>query len=161
MLSELDPSYHVAIWVEAVKPLGPIAYILKTRVALLRDLGSCLSPFNAFLFLQGLESLPLPMERHCQNAQAVANFLGQREGITKVHYPSFSGGEERRRPDTYYMGGKYYEALVGFELTGGREAGRKFIDVLQLVYHVANIGDSRTLAVHPSATTQSWLLAKE
>ncbi len=100
MLSELDPSYHVAIWVKAVKPLGPIAYILKTRVALLRDLGSCLSPFNAFLFLQGLESLPLRMERHCQNAQAVANFLGQREGITKVHYPSFSGGEERRRADT-------------------------------------------------------------
>ncbi len=160
LLSEPDPSYHGAVWIEAVKPLGPIAYILKARVTLLRDLGSCMSPFNAFLFLQGLESLPLRMERHCENAQAVANFLSRRAGITKVHYPSFFEGEERRRADTY-MGGKYYGALVGFELTGGRAAGRKFIDALQMLYHVANIGDSRTLAIHPATTTHSQLSAAE
>ncbi len=160
LLSEPDPSYHGAVWIEAVKPLGPIAYILKARVTLLRDLGSCMSPFNAFLFLQGLESLPLRMERHCENAQAVANFLSRRAGITKVHYPSFFEGEERRRADTY-MGGKYYGALVGFELTGGRAAGRKFIDALQMLYHVANIGDARTLAIHPATTTHSQLSAEE
>ncbi len=160
MLSEPDPSYHGAVWIEAVKPLGPIAYILKARVTLLRDLGSCMSPFNAFLFLQGLESLPLRMERHCENAETVANFLAQREGITKVFYPTFFEGEEKRRADTY-MGGKYYGALVGFELTGGREAGRKFIDALNMIYHVANIGDARTLAIHPSTTTHSQLSAEE
>ncbi len=160
LLSEPDPSYHGAVWTEAVKPLGPIAYILKARVTLLRDLGSCMSPFNAFLFLQGLESLPLRMARHCENAQAVAEFLARREGITKVIYPSFFKGEEKRRADTY-MGGTYYGALVGFELTGGREAGRKFIDALKMVYHVANIGDARTLAIHPSTTTHSQLSAEE
>lgn len=119
-----------------------------------------MSPFNAFIFLQGLKSLPLRMERHCQNAQAIANFLGQRESITKVHYPSFSEAEERRRPETY-MGGKYCGALVGFKLTGGREARRKFIDALNMVYPVANIGDSRTLAILPSTTTHSQLTAEE
>lgn len=160
MLTQPDPSYHGAIWTEAVKPLGPIAYILKARVTLLRDLGACMSPFNAFLFLQGLESLPLRMERHCENAQAVAEFLSRREGIIRVIYPSLFAGEERRRADTY-LGGSWYGALVGFELTGGRTAGRKFIDALRMVYHVANIGDARTLAIHPATTTHSQLSAEE
>ena len=159
LLSEPDPSYHGAVWIEAVKPLGPIAYILKARVTLLRDLGSCMSPFNAFLFLQGLESLPLRMERHCENAAKVADYLTDREGITKVIYPSFFEGEERRRADTYMTGG--LGALVGFELTGGRDAGRRFIDNLKMIYHVANIGDARTLAIHPATTTHSQLSAEE
>ena len=159
LLSEPDPSYHGAVWIEAVKPLGPIAYILKARVTLLRDLGSCMSPFNAFLFLQGLESLPLRMERHCENATKVADYLTGREGITKVIYPSFFEGEERRRADTYMTGG--LGALVGFELTGGRDAGRRFIDSLKMIYHVANIGDARTLAIHPATTTHSQLSAEE
>ena len=159
LLSEPDPSYHGAVWIEAVKPLGPIAYILKARVTLLRDLGSCMSPFNAFLFLQGLESLPLRMERHCENAAKVADYLADREGITKVIYPSFFEGEERRRADTYMAGG--LGALVGFELTGGRDAGRRFIDSLKMIYHVANIGDARTLAIHPATTTHSQLSAEE
>ena len=159
LLSEPDPSYHGAVWIEAVKPLGPIAYILKARVTLLRDLGSCMSPFNAFLFLQGLESLPLRMERHCENAVKVADYLTGREGITKVIYPSLFEGEERRRADTYMPGG--LGALVGFELTGGRDAGRRFIDSLKMIYHVANIGDARTLAIHPATTTHSQLSAEE
>lgn len=160
LLSEPDPSYHGAVWIEASKPLGPIAYILKARVTLLRDLGSCMSPFNAFLFLQGLESLPLRMERHCENAQKVADFLSGRDGIVNVYYPSFFQGEQKRRADTY-LGGSRYGALVGFELTGGREAGRRFIDSLRMLYHVANIGDARTLAIHPSTTTHSQLSAEE
>ena len=159
LLSEPDPSYHGAIWIEAAKPLGPIAYILKARVTLLRDFGSCMSPFNAFMFIQGLESLPLRMERHCENALKVAAHLQGRPGITRVIHPSLFSGEERRRADTYMTGGQ--GALVGFELMGGRDAGRKFIESLKMVYHVANIGDARTLAIHPATTTHSQLSAEE
>src|SRR5690349_11112182 len=118
-LNTPDPSYHGAIWTEAVKPIGPVAYAIKARVTLLRDIGAALSPFNAFLIIQGMETLALRMNQHCKNAQ------------------------------------------VGFELTGGREAGRKFIDALQLHYHVANIGDARSLAIHPATTTHSQLTKEE
>jgi len=159
MLNQPDPSYHGAVWTEAVKPLGPIAYILKARVTLLRDLGAAMSPFNAFLFLQGLETLPLRMRAHCANAQAVVNYLKTHPAVSKVIHPSMSEGEERRRADTYLSGG--FGGLVGFELAGGREAGRKFIDSLELFYHVANIGDSRSLAIHPASTTHSQLSAED
>ena len=154
-LSEPDPSYHGAIWTEAAKPLGPIAFILRMRVVLLRDIGASMSPFNAFLFIQGLETLPLRMRQHCANAASVAEFLTRHPKVETVIYPSLKDQEMRRRADAYLQGG--YGALVGFELKGGREAGRRFIDALHMIYHVANIGDARTLAIHPATTTHSQL----
>lgn len=159
MLNQPDPSYHGAVWTEAVKPLGPIAYILKARVTLQRDLGYAVSPFNAFLFIQGLETLPLRMREHCKNAAAVADFLNGRDEVTKVIYPGLMEGEYKRRADDDFTGG--YGGLVGFELEGGIDAGRKFIDSLQLLYHVANIGDARSLAIHPATTTHSQLSPEE
>ena len=160
MLNQPDPSYHGAVWTEAVKPLGPIAYIIKARVTLQRDYGAAMSPFNAFLFLQGLETLPLRMREHCRNAQAVANYLNDHPDITSVIYPSLhADAEQRRRADTYLNGG--YGGLVGFELAGGAEAGQRFIDALELFYHVANIGDARSLAIHPATTTHSQLSPSE
>ncbi len=154
-LNTPDPSYHGAVWVEAVKPIGPVAYAIKARTTLLRDLGAAPSPFNAFLTLQGIETLTLRMERHAQNATAVAAFLAKRPEVTKVIHPSLQTGEARARADKYLKGG--YGALVGFELKGGSEAGRRFIDALQMFYHVANIGDARSLAIHPATTTHSQL----
>ncbi|CAK0775906.1 O-acetyl-L-homoserine sulfhydrylase [Azospirillaceae bacterium] len=155
MLNQPDPSYHGAVWVEAVKALGPIAYIIKARVTLLRDVGCAMSPFNAFQFIQGLETLPLRMRAHCENAQKVAAFLANHPKVTKVIHPSLQQDEARRRADAYLKGG--YGGLLGFELANGVEAGRKFIDALQLFYHVANIGDARSLAIHPASTTHSQL----
>jgi O-acetylhomoserine (thiol)-lyase len=158
-LNTPDPSYHGAVWSEAVKPLGPIAYIIKARVTLLRDLGSALSPFNAFLILQGLETLPLRIARHSENAQAVADFLSRRPEVTRVIHPSRQTGVLRERAERYLKGG--LGGLVGFELAGGRDSGRKFIDALELLYHVANIGDARSLAIHPASTTHSQLTPEE
>ena len=153
MLNEPDPSYHGAIWTEAVKPLGPIAYILKARVTMLRDLGSAMSPLSSFQFLQGLETLPLRMRAHCENAEKVAAYLQDHPAVTTTIFPGLSERGERRRADTYLDGG--FGGLVGFELAGGREAGARFIDALELSYHVANIGDARSLAIHPASTTHS------
>src|ERR1017187_7426572 len=154
-----DPSYHGAVWSQAVKGLGPIAYAIRARVVLLRDLGAAMSPFNAFQFLQGMETLPLRMPRHCSNTQAVVEFLKGRKDVIQVIHPSVQTGHTRGRADKYLSGG--YGGLVGFELAGGREAGRKFIDALQLFYHVANIGDARSLAIHPASTTHSQLTSEE
>jgi O-acetylhomoserine (thiol)-lyase len=154
-LNQPDPSYHGAVWVEAVKPLGPIAYIIRARTVLLRDLGAALSPFNAFQILQGLETLPLRIERHCENAQAVAEFLKGREDVIRIIHPSVQTGAPRERADRYLKG--RFGGLLGFELAGGADAGRKFIDSLKLFYHVANIGDARSLAIHPASTTHSQL----
>jgi O-acetylhomoserine (thiol)-lyase len=159
MLNTPDPSYHGAVWTQAVKPLGPIAYIIKARVTLLRDIGAAMSPFNAFLFIQGLETLPLRMRQHCSNAIAVADYLSKNPKITRVIFPGLMKGETKRRADAYLKGG--YGALVGFELKGGKEAGRRFIDSLKMFYHVANIGDARSLAIHPASTTHSQLSPEE
>ena len=158
-LNRPDPSYHGAVWTEAVKPLGPIAYILKARVTLLRDLGAAASPFNAFLTLQGVETLPLRIERHSQNAEAVAKWLATRPEVTNVIYPSLQTGQALERAKKYLKGG--FGGLVGFELAGGRDAGRRFIDALELLYHVANIGDARALAIHPATTTHSQLSTED
>jgi len=154
-LNTPDASYHGAVWSEAVKPLGPIAYILKARVTLLRDIGSALSPFNAFLTLQGIETLALRIERHSKNADAVAQWLARRPEVIKVIYPSQQNGKALERAQKYLKGG--FGGLVGFELAGGHAAGRRFIDGLTLFYHVANIGDARSLAIHPASTTHSQL----
>jgi O-acetylhomoserine (thiol)-lyase len=158
-LSSPDPSYHGAVWNEAVKPLGPIAYIIKARVTLLRDLGAALSPFNAFLLLQGIETVPLRMARHCENTAAVVRWLTARPEITRVIHPSQQTGADRVRAERYLKGGE--GGLLGFELAGGRDAGRRFIDALKLFYHVANIGDVRSLAIHPASTTHSQLSGDE
>ncbi len=159
MLNQPDPSYHGAVWVEATAPLGPIAYIIKARVTLLRDCGQAMSPFNAFLFLQGLETLPLRMARHSENANQVAEFLNGHEKVSRVIHPSLMSGEARRRADACMNGG--YGGLCGFELKGGHEAGTRFIDALQMFYHLANIGDARSLAIHPASTTHSQLTPEE
>jgi O-acetylhomoserine (thiol)-lyase len=159
VFSQPDPNYHGAIWNEAVKPLGPIAYILKLRTTLLRDLGSALSPFNAFLILQGVESAPLRIERHSQNALAVAKYLATRPEVTRIIHPSTATGHDAELVAKYLphnQGG-----LLGFELKGGAEAGKAFIDALKLFYHVANIGDARSLAIHPATTTHSQLTEEE
>ena len=158
-LNEPDPSYHGAVWTEAVKPLGPIAFILRARVVLLRDVGAAPSPFNSFQTIQGLETLPLRMRAHCENAVKVADYLAGHDKIETVIYPNQQDGKMRRRADAYMDGG--YGALVGFELAGGKEAGAKFIDALNMFYHVANIGDARSLAIHPATTTHSQLSAEE
>ena len=158
-LNTPDPSYHGAVWSQAVKPLGPIAYILKARTTLLRDLGAAMSPFNAFLTLQGVETLPLRMERHNANAVRVASFLAERPEVSAVIHPSRQTGYAAERARKYLKGG--LGGLVGFEIKGGREAGRRFIDALKLFYHVANIGDARSLAIHPATTTHSQLSAED
>lgn len=154
-LSQPDPSYHGVNWLAAAAPLGPIAYVLRARVVLLRDMGAAVSPLNAFQFIQGLETLHLRVRQHNDNAIAVANFLKDRSEVERVIFPAFQTGEEGRRAEAYLKGG--YGALVGFELKGGKEAGRRFIDALKLFYHVANIGDARSLAIHPATTTHSQL----
>ena len=159
LLNTPDPSYHGAVWAEAAKPLGPIAYILRMRVVLLRDLGAAMSPFNAFLFLQGLESMPLRMREHCKNTLAVAKYLSGRKEVTRVIHPAFHTGVAAERTAKYLQHG--HGGLMGFELAGGVEAGRAFINALQMFYHVANIGDSRSLAIHPASTTHSQLTEAE
>ncbi|MBF0561528.1 MAG: PLP-dependent transferase [Alphaproteobacteria bacterium] len=159
LLTTPDPSYHGAVWTEAVKPLGPIAYILRMRVTLLRDVGAAMSPFNAFMFIQGLETLPLRMRAHCENATKAAQYLSRHPKVTRVIHPSLQDGVMRHRADTYLRGG--YGALLGFELKDGLDAGRKFIDQLKMFYHVANIGDARSLAIHPATTTHSQLTVED
>lgn len=159
LLTEPDDAYHGTIWTEAAKPLGPIAYALRARVKLLRDIGASLSPFNAFLLLQGLETLPLRLRQHNENAIAVAEFLKGRDDVSNIIFPGLQSGENRRRADAYLTGG--YGSLLGFELAGGVEAGRRFIDALKLFYHVANIGDARSLAIHPASTTHQQLTDDE
>lgn len=159
MLNTPDPSYHGAIWTEATKDMGPVAYIIRVRTNLLRDMGAALSPFNAFQLIQGVETLPLRMKQHCENAQAVAAWLARHPKVTKVIHPSLQEGRARELADKYLKGG--YGSLLGFELEGGLEAGRRFIDSLKLFYHVANIGDARSLAIHPASTTHSQLSADE
>ncbi|WP_417515375.1 O-acetylhomoserine aminocarboxypropyltransferase/cysteine synthase family protein [Minwuia sp.] len=158
-LNTPDPSYHGAVWSEAVKPLGPIAYIIKARVTLLRDLGAAMSPFNAFQFIQGLETLPLRMRAHCENAIKVADYLKGHDKVEKVIFAGLQEGEAKRRSETYLKGG--FGGLLGFEIKGGKEAGAAFINALELFYHVANIGDARSLAIHPATTTHSQLTAEE
>ncbi|MEO1169688.1 MAG: PLP-dependent transferase [Pseudomonadota bacterium] len=159
LLNTADPSYHGAVWTEAAAPLGPIAYILRARTVLLRDLGAAMSPMNAFQFLQGLETLALRMPRHCENTQKVTDWLRGRDGVTRVIHPSLLEGEQKARAEAVLTGG--LGGLLGFELAGGMEAGKAFIDSLELLYHVANIGDARSLAIHPASTTHSQLAAEE
>jgi O-acetylhomoserine (thiol)-lyase len=154
-----DPSYHGIDFVEALKPAGNIAYITKARVNLLRDLGPALSPFNAFLFLQGLETLHLRMPRHAENALAVARYLARHPKVSWVNYPGLPDSPERERAAKYLPRGA--GAILGFGVQGGLPAGRRFIDALKLISHLANVGDAKTLAIHPASTTHQQLSPDE
>jgi len=159
VIADPDPSYHGLNFVEALKPVGNLAYILKARVTLLRDLGPALSPFNAFLFLQGLETLHLRMPRHCENALAVALYLEKHPKVNWVNYPGLAASPEHDRAVKYLPKGA--GAIMGFGVKGGIEAGKKFINSLELVSHLANIGDAKTLAIHPASTTHQQLSPEE
>ncbi len=159
LISGPDPSYHGIDFVEALKPMGNIAYIIKARVTLLRDLGPALSPFNAFLFLQGLETLHLRMPRHSENALAVAQYLEKHKQVTWVNYPGLASSPENTKSKKYLKKGA--GAIVGFGIKGGAEAGKRFIDSLELISHLANIGDAKSLAIHPSTTTHQQLSPEE
>jgi len=159
LISDPDPSYHGLKFIEAFKEVGNIAYILRARVDLLRDMGSCLSPFNAFLLLQGLETLHLRMARHCENALKVAEFLEKDSRVKWVNYPGLSSSSENEKAGKYLKRGA--GAIIGFGIKGGAETGKKFINSLKLVSHLANIGDAKTLAIHPASTTHQQLSEKE
>ena len=155
-----DPSYNGAIWGRDVPKLtgANVAFAIRARVVLLRDLGAPLSPFNAFQIIQGLETVALRMKQHCANAEKVVKFLETEKKVKNVIYPTNHQGEIRDRAKRYMKGG--YGSLVGMDL-GSKEAGAKFIDNLKLLYHVANIGDARSLAIHPASTTHSQLNDKQ
>jgi O-acetylhomoserine (thiol)-lyase len=155
-LTTPDPSYHGVVWSDA---LGPAAYIGRVRTVLLRNTGAALSPFNAFLFLQGLETLPLRMERHSANALAVARHLEGHSAVQWVNYPGLESSPYHELAKRQLSGG--FGGLVTFGITGGREAGQKFIESLELFSHLANIGDAKSLAIHNASTTHSQLNDEE
>jgi len=159
LISDPDPSYHGTKFVEALAPIGNIAYIIKARVTLLRDVGPAISPFNSFLLLQGLETLPLRITRHSENALAVAKHLKKHPAVSWVNYPGLEDSPEYARTKKYL--GKGAGAIVGFGVKGGAEAGKKFIEKLKLFSHLANIGDAKSLAIHPATTTHSQLSPEE
>jgi O-acetylhomoserine (thiol)-lyase len=159
LVADPEPGYHGLNFVEALKPMGNIAYIVKARVTLLRDLGPALSPFNAFLFLQGLETLHLRMPRHCENALAVAQYLAKHPKVNWVNYPGLPSSPEQERAEKYLPRGA--GAILGFGIQGGMAAGGRFIDSLKLISHVANVGDAKTLAIHPATTTHQQLSEEE
>jgi O-acetylhomoserine (thiol)-lyase len=153
--TEPDPSYHGVVFAD----LGPLAFITKARVQILRDLGGCQAPFNSWMLLQGLETLSLRMERHVRNAQEAARFLEKHPRVSWVRYPGLASHPDHARADKYLPKGA--GAMMGFGVKGGREAGARFIDSLQLISHVANLGDARSLAIHPASTTHSQLDEQE
>jgi O-acetylhomoserine (thiol)-lyase len=159
LIADPDPSYHGINFVEALKPMGNIAYITKARVSLLRDLGPALSPFNSFLFLQGLETIHLRMPRHSENALAVAGYLEKHPKVSWVNYPGLKSSPEQQRVKKYLPKGA--GAILGFGIKGGAAAGKKFIESLELISHLANVGDAKTLAIHPATTTHQQLSAEE
>ncbi|MFA5554114.1 MAG: homocysteine synthase [Phycisphaerae bacterium] len=159
LIAEPDPSYHGINFVEALKPLGNIAYIIKARVTLLRDMGPAMSPFNAFLFLQGLETLHLRMPKHSENALAAAEYLSKHPKVSWVNYPGLKSSPDNAKAKKYLPKGA--GAILGFGIKGGLEAGKKFIDSLELISHLANIGDAKSLAIHPATTTHQQLSPQE
>ncbi len=159
LIAGADPSYHGLDFVEALKPMGNIAYIVKARVSLLRDLGMAVSPFNSFLFLQGLETLHLRMPRHSENAMKVAQFLKGHPKVAWVNYPGLPDNREYPKVQKYLPNGA--GAIVGFGIKGGKEMGIAFINNVKLLSHLANIGDAKSLVIHPASTTHQQLTEAE
>lgn len=159
LISGPEPSYHGLDFVAALKPMGNIAYIIKARTTLLRDLGATISPLASFLLLQGLETLHLRMPAHSANALAVAHYLQDHPKVTWVNYPGLAESPELHRAQKYFRHGA--GAILGFGIKGGKEAGARFIDTLQLFSHLANVGDAKSLAIHPATTTHQQLSGEE
>ncbi len=156
-LTAPDPAYHGVVWTEAV---GNLAYIIRARTVLLRNTGAAISPFNSFLFLQGLETLHLRMQRHSENALAVAQYLQSHDAVTWVNYPGLESSPYKATADKIFTG-HGYGGLVSFGVKTGREGGRTFVDSLELFSHLANIGDAKSLAIHNATTTHSQLTTDE
>ncbi|MQF84233.1 MAG: O-acetylhomoserine aminocarboxypropyltransferase/cysteine synthase [SAR202 cluster bacterium] len=154
-----SPSYHGAVLEEALRPLGNLVYLVHIRTHWLRDTGAAMSPFAAWITIQGLETLHLRMERHCENAQAVAEYLESHDKVEWVNYPGLSSHKDHDRANKYLPDGK--GAIIGFGIKGGKDAAVKFIDNVKLLSHLANIGDARTLVIHPASTTHSQLSEEE
>src|SRR5690606_31779870 len=155
-LTKPEPSYHGAVFAEAA---GPLAYIIRARVTLLRDTGAAISPFNAFMLMQGLETLHLRMERHSENALKVAEFLQQHEAVENVSYPGLPSHPSYELAKKYLPKGQ--GAILSFEVKGGVEAGKKLINAVRLFSHLANVGDSKSLIIHPASTTHQQLSPQE
>lgn len=156
MMTEKDPSYHGVSYTET---FGPLAFIVKCRVQLMRDMGFCASPFNSFLVLQGIETLHLRMKAHSENAFEVAKFLDNHPNVTWVNYPGLESSKTHSTAKKYFKKG--FGAMIGFGIKGGMAAGAKFIDSVKLLSHVANIGDVRSLVIHPASTTHQQLTEEE
>jgi O-acetylhomoserine (thiol)-lyase len=154
-----NEAYHGAIFTEAPKPLGNLAYVIHIRTNWLRDTGSCMSPFAAFLFLLGLETLPLRVERHAQNALALARWLQKHPVIVWISCPGLEEHKHYRLAQDYLPDGA--GAILGFGIRGGQDAGIKVINSVKLASHLANVGDAKTLVIHPASTTHSQLTEKE
>jgi len=159
LYNEPDASYHGIRYAQDLGDLNPVAFIMRMRLVPLRNLGACISPDNAWMFLQGLETLPLRMQRHCENAMSVARFLKTHSKVNWVRYPGLEDDP------TFPVAGKYFEngfgGMVVFGIEGGLEAGSKFVDNLKLFSHLANVGDAKSLVIHPSSTTHSQLTEEQ
>jgi O-acetylhomoserine (thiol)-lyase len=158
-LTEPNPSYHGMKFYEHFSGVGNVSYILKARVTLLRDMGACLSPFNAFLLLQGLETIHLRVPRHCENAQAVAEHLEAHDAVEWVNFPGLKSHPDYERAQKYLPDGQ--GAILTFGIKGGKEAGIKFIEACELASHLANVLDAKTLIIHPATTTHQQLSEEE
>lgn len=157
-LNDEDEAHNFKDWhkaTELLDDLGKSAYLLKARMTWMRDMGACISPFNSFLMIQGLETLPLRMERHCRNAEYVADYLRKHSKVERVVYPKYFTGPDKEIVDDNFDNG--YGAIILFDIEGGVEAGKRFIQSLELFYHVANVGDARSLATHPASTTHTTI----
>ncbi|MGB5811246.1 MAG: O-acetylhomoserine aminocarboxypropyltransferase/cysteine synthase [Polyangiales bacterium] len=154
-----SPSYHGLVFADALEPMGNVSYLMYARTHWLRDTGAAMSPFAAFLFLQGVETLHLRMPRHCENAQAVAEFLEGHDAVEWVNYPGLASHKDHEAANHYLPHGK--GAILGFGIKGGMEAGKKFINACKLCSHLANIGDAKTLVIHPASTTHQQLSAED
>ena len=151
--------YKRQVLEEALRPLGNLVYLVHIRTHWLRDTGAAMSPFAAWITIQGLETLHLRMERHCENAQAIAEYLESHDKVEWVNYPGLSSHKDHDRANKYLPDGK--GAIIGFGIKGGKDAAVKFIDNVKLLSHLANIGDARTLVIHPASTTHSQLSEEE
>jgi O-acetylhomoserine (thiol)-lyase len=159
LYNEPDNSYHGLRYAHDLGDLNPVAFILRMRLVPLRNLGACISPDNSWIFLQGIETLSLRMERHCSNAAEVAAFLNNHELVDWVYYPGLEGSPGSEQATKYLKNG--FGGMVTFGIKGGLKAGQKFIDGLKLLSHVANVGDAKSLAIHPASTTHSQLSAEQ